>query len=120
MQVKVEEENQAEIKNKIKAWLKLNGKSYKDIADECSVTEATVRNWMAKKKIPIAKAKLLEQVISHSNVSESIADNVSTKNDNTVIVQALKVLHSLKATYDIDYKQSVFALIGELSFMLHD
>ena len=39
----------------VKLWLKANNFDYAWLAERCFVTEATVRNWMAKKPIPAAK-----------------------------------------------------------------
>lgn len=44
---------------KIKLWLKANNYSYAWLAEHCYVTEATVRNWMARKVIPDAKAHII-------------------------------------------------------------
>lgn len=44
----------------VKLFVKQHGYSYADVASVTDVSEATVRNWMAKKKIPVVKKKLLE------------------------------------------------------------
>ena len=41
--------NQDELKMNVKLWLKANNFDYAWLAERCFVTEATVRNWMAKK-----------------------------------------------------------------------
>lgn len=48
-----------EFKLELKAFLKRNRFGYGDVASLAFVSEATVRNWMAQKKIPAAKKKLL-------------------------------------------------------------
>ena len=113
--------DQETLKTKLKAWLKLNHKSYADIAEACYVTEATVRNWMAKKKIPIAKVKLIEQLIDNAELSNVIS--ISTEENPTITATAtpataVDILRQLKKSYpELDYTQSVLALIGELSLL---
>lgn len=54
---------QDELKLKIKLWLKRNGLNYAWLAQKCYVKETTVRNWMARKPIPIAKAYIINGLI---------------------------------------------------------
>ena len=55
--------NQDELKMNVKLWLKANGFDYAWLAERCFVTEATVRNWMAKKPIPAAKEHIIRELI---------------------------------------------------------
>lgn len=113
--------DQENIKTKLKSWLKLNSKTYADVAESCYVTESTVRNWMAKKKIPIAKVKLIEQLVG--NVDFGAAAPISKEETPTPTIAAtitpaaaIDMLRQLKKLYpELDYTQSVLALIGELS-----
>lgn len=113
--------DQESIKTKLKAWLKLNNKTYADVAEACYVTEATVRNWMAKKKIPIAKVKLIEQLVGNVDFGTAASiseEETSTPTAATAIIPAaaIDMLRQLKKVYpELDYTQSVLALIGELS-----
>ena len=59
----MEERNQDDFKLKIKLWLKANNYSYAWLAERCYVTESTVRNWMARKAIPDAKAHIIRSLI---------------------------------------------------------
>ena len=54
---------QAEFKNSVKQWLKSHGLDYRWIAEQCGVSEITVRNWMSQKNIPPLKQQLLERVM---------------------------------------------------------
>ena len=54
---------QAEFKNSVKLWLKSHGLDYRWIAEQCGVSEITVRNWMSQKNIPPLKQQLLERVM---------------------------------------------------------
>ena len=56
-------DTQDEFKMGIKFWLRRNGKDYAWLSEQCGVTEATVRNWMAKKTIPAVKAAIIRSVI---------------------------------------------------------
>ena len=49
-----------EFKLELKAFLKRYALGYTDVANVALVSETTVRNWMAQKKIPAAKKKVLE------------------------------------------------------------
>lgn len=51
-------------KSEIKAWLKRRGIDYSWLADQCGVSENTVRNWMAKAPIPPLKQRLIQKLIS--------------------------------------------------------
>lgn len=109
--------DQENIKTKLKAWLKLSNKTYADVAEACYVTESTVRNWMAKKKIPIAKVRLIEQLIDTEVVTAiSIGKEEVTTVTSITPAVAIDMLRQLKQSYpELDYSQSVLALIGELS-----
>lgn len=56
--------NTDEFKAQIKAWLKSRGIDYLWLAEQCGVSENTVRNWMAKAPIPPLKQKLLRKLIA--------------------------------------------------------
>ncbi|MEG1259305.1 MAG: hypothetical protein RSD12_09800 [Akkermansia sp.] len=47
----------------VKLWLKSNNFDYAWLAEKCFVTEATVRNWMARKPIPAAKEHIIKELI---------------------------------------------------------
>lgn len=59
----MQRDGQAEFKNSVKLWLKSNGLDYRWIAEQCGVSEITVRNWMSQKNIPLLKQQLLERVM---------------------------------------------------------
>lgn len=56
--------NTDEFKAQIKMWLKSHGIDYLWLAEQCGVSENTVRNWMAKAPIPPLKQKLLRKLIA--------------------------------------------------------
>lgn len=56
-------DKQAEFKTEIKQWIKSHGLDYRWVAEQCGVSEITVRNWMSKKNIPPLKQQLLEKVM---------------------------------------------------------
>lgn len=102
-------------KLKVKAWLKSNSKSYKDLAEICQVTELTVRNWMAKKKIPPAKLKLIEHYMEGpQNVDASVKYECAVEDDAyTVFRQAVSTV--TKQHPELDLTQSVYTVLGILS-----
>ena len=58
----------ARFKAQIKAWLKINGIDYLWLAEQCGVSENTVRNWMAKAPIPPRKQQLIMKLINQMPV----------------------------------------------------
>lgn len=64
----MEETDQKDLKLNIKIWLKSNGYDYAWLANNCYVTESTVRNWMARKKIPKAKEHIIRHLIAQRPV----------------------------------------------------
>lgn len=57
-------EEQDSLKLDTKVWLRSNGRDYAWLAQQCFVTESTVRNWMARKPIPEAKAHIIRSLIA--------------------------------------------------------
>lgn len=62
-------DNQEELKLNTKLWLKANNYSYSWLAEKCFVSEATVRNWMARKSIPAAKEYIIRELIKQLPLS---------------------------------------------------
>lgn len=103
-------------KLKVKAWLKANSKSYKDLAEVCQVTELTVRNWMAKKKIPPTKLKLIEHYMeaeAQQNVDAPVKYECAMEDAYTVFKQAVSIV--AKQYPELDLTQSVYTVLGILS-----
>ncbi len=65
-------EDQSQFKNEIKLWLKKQKLGYNWIAEQCGVSEITVRNWMSQKNIPPLKQQLLERVMVQMPTSTDI------------------------------------------------
>ena len=61
--------NQDALKLKIKLWLKGNRQNYAWLAEQCFVSEATVRNWMARKLIPAAKVHIIRELMKEVPLS---------------------------------------------------
>ena len=59
----MEPHGQDELKLNVKLWLKANNYNYAWLAEKCFVTEATVRNWMARKVIPAAKEHIIRELM---------------------------------------------------------
>ncbi|WP_448807010.1 hypothetical protein [Akkermansia sp.] len=55
--------DQSVFKNEVKQWLKSHALDYKWMAQQCGVSEITVRNWMSQKAIPPLKQQLIERVM---------------------------------------------------------
>lgn len=61
-------DEQQDLKLRVKIWLKSNGRDYAWLAENCYVSESTVRNWMARKSIPKAKEHIIRQLIAQRPV----------------------------------------------------
>ncbi len=57
------EGDQFAFKNEVKQWLKSHGFDYRWMAEQCGVSEITVRNWMSQKNIPLLKQRLIKRVM---------------------------------------------------------
>lgn len=60
------EGEQAAFKNEVKQWLKSHGLGYKWLAEQCGVSEITVRNWMSQKAVPVLKQRLVRRIIDRA------------------------------------------------------
>lgn len=90
------EGDQSIFKNEIKQWLKSHDLDYKWMADQCGVSEITVRNWMSQKTIPPLKQQLIERVMVQ------IPSAQSTTSQNTV--SGIQVDASLSLTIKLSPK----------------
>ena len=61
-------DKQDDLKLNIKIWLKANRRDYAWLAENCYVSESTVRNWMARKAIPRAKEHIIRALIAQKPV----------------------------------------------------
>lgn len=60
------EGEQAAFKSEVKQWLKSHGLGYKWLAEQCGVSEITVRNWMSQKAVPVLKQRLVRRIIDRA------------------------------------------------------
>lgn len=56
--------DQSDFKNTIKEWLKLHKLSYGWLAEQCGVSEITIRNWMSQRHIPTLKRQMLHKLMA--------------------------------------------------------
>ncbi len=75
---------QMELKADVKRWLKARGLDYKWLAQQCFVSEVTVYNWMAKKKIPEVKEHIIRSLMTEMPVT---LPHVKVETDSRVILQ---------------------------------
>ncbi len=76
-----------DLKLNIKLWLKVNKHDYAWLAQRCYVTETTVRNWMAKKPIPKAKAHIIRELIAQSPVTMPTLSPIDVKLQTHVTIR---------------------------------
>ncbi|MBR5521878.1 MAG: hypothetical protein IKV82_00220 [Akkermansia sp.] len=67
-------EEQTDFKKEMKQWLRERGLGYRWVAEQCGVSEITVRNWMSQKNIPPLKKQLLERVMVQVPVAAGRAE----------------------------------------------
>lgn len=60
---------QQDLKADVKRWLKARGLDYKWLAEKCFVSEVTVYNWMAKKRIPEVKEHIIRSLMAELPVT---------------------------------------------------
>jgi hypothetical protein len=75
---------QMELKADVKRWLKARGLDYKWLAEQCFVSEVTVYNWMAKKKIPEVKEHIIRSLMTEMPVT---LPSVKVETESRVILQ---------------------------------
>ncbi len=81
----MQETDQDQLKRNVKMWLKSNSFDYAWLAERCFVTETTVRNWMAKKKIPDSKAHIIEELIKSKPIK--LPPRVQVEEETTVTLK---------------------------------
>ena len=75
---------QVALKADVKRWLKARGLDYKWLAEQCFVSEVTVYNWMAKKKIPEVKEHIIRSLMTEMPVT---LPSVKVETESRVILQ---------------------------------
>ncbi|MBR5592541.1 MAG: hypothetical protein IKZ13_06975 [Akkermansia sp.] len=80
----METENQDELKSNLKIWLKANNHDYAWLAEKCYVSEATVRNWMARKPIPAAKVYIINEIIKMKEVEVTMPSRVQVEEETRI------------------------------------
>ncbi len=107
-----------DLKLNIKLWLKANAKDYAWLAQQCYVSETTVRNWMAKKPIPKAKAHIIRELIAQSpvlmpasTIDVSLQTHITIKLDRDVT----KKLEDRAFAQGLTLEEFLTKAVGELS-----
>lgn len=84
-------DSQSAFKARLKGWLKGQHLGYKWMADQCGVSEVTVRGWMARKPIPFLKQQLLERLIvqfpNQSAEGLRFADGVEVSSETVLSIK---------------------------------
>lgn len=75
---------QQDLKADVKRWLKTRGLDYKWLAEKCFVSEVTVYNWMAKKRIPEVKEHIIRSLMAELPVT---LPSVKVETESRVILQ---------------------------------
>ncbi|MBR1979349.1 MAG: hypothetical protein IJ985_07625 [Akkermansia sp.] len=85
-------DEQTEFKKEMKQWLRAHGLGYRWVAEQCGVSEITVRNWMSQKNIPPLKEQLLKRVMVQlpsvsSSTQMGVMSGVSVQTSFSLTVQ---------------------------------
>lgn len=80
----------------MKQWLRSHGLGYRWVAEQCGVSEITVRNWMSQKNIPPLKKQLLERVMVQ------LPATVSTNKPVSNILSGVSVQASFALTVHLE------------------
>lgn len=75
---------QQDLKADVKRWLKARGLDYKWLAEKCFVSEVTVYNWMAKKRIPEVKEHIIRSLMAELPIT---LPSVKVETESRVILQ---------------------------------
>lgn len=110
-------DEQAQFKKEIKQWLKLQGLGYSWLAEQCGVSEITVRNWMSQKNIPPLKQQLLEKVMVQipgvaKPSAPELVDGVSVSTGFTLTVQLEPSVYSRLTTRALAENTTVEQLVA--------
>lgn len=123
-------EQQNELKERMKNWLKEKLLDRQSFASLCGVSVTTINNWLGKKKIPASKIAVIESVMKPTPteqpkevrtdiVKETAVPSPSYSSDNKIEVIAVQLVPLLKKLKEVDptldYNQSVYSLIGKIS-----
>lgn len=123
-------EQQNELKERIKNWLKEKLLDRQSFASLCGVSVTTINNWLGKKKIPASKIAVIESVMKPTPteqpkevrtdiVKETAISSPSCSSDDKIEAIAAQLVPLLKKLKEVDptldYNQSVYSLIGKLS-----
>lgn len=121
-------EQQNELKERIKNWLKEKLLDRQSFASLCGVSVTTINNWLGKKKIPASKIAVIESVMKptpteqpkevRTDIVKETAISGPSSDDKIEVIAAqlvplLKKLKEVDPT--LDYNQSVYSLIGKIS-----
>lgn len=89
----MDEESLKGFKLEVKAWLKTSGRDYAWLASKCYVSEYTVRNWMARREIPLAKQDIIRRLMERDQAPLS---------DTSIEVES-ETLVSMRLSSDVRY-----------------
>lgn len=95
---------QTDLKADVKRWLKARGLDYRWLAGQCFVSEVTVYNWMAKKKIPEVKEHIIRSLMTEMPVT---LPSVKVETESRVILQLPPDVQSALERKALDSKMTL-------------
>ena len=101
---------QMELKADVKRWLKARGLDYKWLAEQCFVSEVTVYNWMAKKKIPEVKEHIIRSLMTEMPVT---LPSVKVETESRVILQLPPDVQAALERKALDSKMTLTDFLAE-------
>lgn len=106
---------QMELKADVKRWLKARGLDYKWLAEQCFVSEVTVYNWMAKKKIPEVKEHIIRSLMTEMPVT---LPSVKVETESRVILQLPPDVQAALECKALDSKMTLTDFLSTKSMRL--
>lgn len=122
----MQDNEQSAFKSSVKQWLKSHGLDYRWIAEQCGVSEITVRNWMSQKNIPPLKQQLLERVMVQLPVvsgqkAEPVVPGVSVNATLALTIQLAPEMYSRLAERAVASGMSMEVMVAQaISQLLED
>ena len=110
----------------VKRWLKSQRLDYRWVAEQCGVSEITVRNWMSQKNIPPLKQQLLEKVMvqmpsAGTAATEAEVPGVRVNASLALTVQLAPELYARLAERAAAQGMTMEALVAQaISRLVHD
>lgn len=97
-------ENQNELKEQIRAWMKKQNMNRKEFAAKCLVAPNTVRNWLAKANIPKDKEALIRLMMEKTEEIEKLKEAERSNWKPFAVMMSAKDYEMIKKAAELEHK----------------